>query len=84
MVDGNRVEGALRDVGGRIQDAAGRLTGDTSTRARGQANQAAGAAQNLYGQAVDGARELATDQPLAALLAALGAGVLIGWLFARR
>jgi uncharacterized protein YjbJ (UPF0337 family) len=36
MVDENRTEGTLRNVGGKVQDAVGGLTGDSSTQARGK------------------------------------------------
>jgi len=84
MVDENRIEGAARNFGGKIQDAVGAITGDADTQARGQTNRAAGAAQNVYGQAVDGVKDFASDQPLLALLSAMGIGVIIGILLARR
>ena len=83
MMDENRIEGAARNFGGKIQDAVGAVTGDKDTQARGQANRAVGAAQNAYGQAVDGVRDFASDQPLLALVSAMGIGVLIGLLFNR-
>ena len=52
-----------RDVGGKVQEGVGRLTGDAHARAEGLANQAAGTAQDLYGQAADTARQTATTQP---------------------
>ena len=84
MVDENRADGTLRNVGGKIQDAVGGLTGDSSTQARGKANQAAGQAQDMYGQAVDGLKTFASDQPLVALLSAMGVGVVLGFLLGRR
>jgi len=83
-MDENRVEGATRDIGGKVQDAVGGLTGDAATQLRGKANQAAGQAQNLYGQAIDGVSGFAREEPLTALLTALGVGVLLGFVIARR
>ena len=40
MSDENRIEGTLRDVGGKVQDIAGGLTGDSATQARGRVNAA--------------------------------------------
>jgi uncharacterized protein YjbJ (UPF0337 family) len=83
MVNENRVEGAIRDVAGKVQDAVGAVTGDVATRARGQMNRAAGGgAQNAYGQAVDEVRSFASDQPVIALLSAMTLGIVIGsfWL----
>jgi uncharacterized protein YjbJ (UPF0337 family) len=79
----NRFEGVARDVGGRIQDAVGGLTGDAKAQGRGRANQAAGQAQNTYGQAIDGVREFATEMPVTAMLCALGVGLVRGWMLRR-
>ncbi len=90
MVDENRIEGAARDFGGKIQDAVGGMTGDAATQARGKLNQAAGRAQNAVGSAADEARDLGEhladairDQPLQAVGIALGAGLLLGWILRR-
>jgi uncharacterized protein YjbJ (UPF0337 family) len=82
-MDEHRVEGAARNLGGKIQDAVGAVTGDAATQARGQMNRAAGAAQNAYGQTVDEMRDFTTEQPITALLSALGFGVIIGLLLGR-
>lgn len=55
----DRIEGTARSLGGKVQEGAGRLTGDTKTRVEGQFNQAVGKAQDLYGQARDAAGEAA-------------------------
>jgi uncharacterized protein YjbJ (UPF0337 family) len=47
LADTNRPEGTLRNLGGKVEDAVGGLTGDSSTRLRGKANEAAGAAQHM-------------------------------------
>lgn len=83
MVDQNRTEGVARDIGGKLQDAVGAMTGDTSTQARGKANQAAGQAQNMYGQVLDDVREFASDRPLRAMLAAIGVGTILGFFLGR-
>ena len=88
-MDENRVEGTARNVGGKVQEGVGRLTGDTHARAEGLANQAAGTAQDLYGQAADTARQTATTldgwlrhnietQPYTSALIAFGIGWLLG------
>ena len=56
----DRIEGAARDIGGKMQGLAGRVTGSNRTHADGLLNEATGTAQNLFGQAVDGVRD-ATD-----------------------
>ena len=83
-MDENRIEGAARDVGGKLQDAAGGLTGDTSTQVRGKIDQAAGQVQDTYGKVVDQLQDLTHDQPLTVLLSALGLGLLFGYLLGRR
>jgi uncharacterized protein YjbJ (UPF0337 family) len=83
-MDENRIEGVARNVGGKLQDAVGGLTGDADTQARGKANQAAGMAQDAYGQAVDQVSGFVTEQPVAAMLSALGLGLVLGMLIARR
>ena len=52
-MDGHRVTGAARNVGGKIEEGFGRVTGDTETQAQGIIDQAQGVAENLYGQAKD-------------------------------
>jgi uncharacterized protein YjbJ (UPF0337 family) len=54
-MDDDRVEGTARNVGGKVQEGWGKVTGNAQTQAEGLANQAAGAAQDLYGQAADAA-----------------------------
>jgi uncharacterized protein YjbJ (UPF0337 family) len=67
VVDENEVEGTFRDLGGKVQDAVGGLTGDTKTQAEGKYNQMAGKAQKTFGAAADEVRENVTNQPLTAL-----------------
>jgi uncharacterized protein YjbJ (UPF0337 family) len=83
-VDENRIEGAARDLGGKVQDAVGGLTDDAATQSRGKVNQAVGQAQNAYGAAVDDVKDFATGQPIVALLTAMGVGVIIGLVLGRR
>ena len=56
-MDENRVAGTARNVAGKVQEGVGRLAGDVKTEMEGRLNQAAGSAQELYGQARDAARE---------------------------
>jgi uncharacterized protein YjbJ (UPF0337 family) len=58
-VDENRVAGTVKNVGGKVEEGFGRVTGDTKMRSEGLVNQAAGAAQDLYGQARDSAADAA-------------------------
>jgi uncharacterized protein YjbJ (UPF0337 family) len=88
-MDENRVEGTAREYGGRFQQGVGTVTGDAKTRAEGSMNEAAGAAQQLYGQTADTARQAATTfdswfrnaietQPYTTAAVALGIGWLLG------
>jgi uncharacterized protein YjbJ (UPF0337 family) len=69
-MDTDRIAGTARNLGGKVQEGAGSFTGDAKLRAEGLANQAAGAAQDLYGQAKD----VTTDAAAAAKSGATEAG----------
>jgi uncharacterized protein YjbJ (UPF0337 family) len=58
-MDENRIAGAARSIGGKVEERVGRVTGDTKAQAHGIADQAVGAAQDLYGQARDTAADAA-------------------------
>jgi uncharacterized protein YjbJ (UPF0337 family) len=88
-MDENRVSGTARNIGGKIEQGVGGLTGNAKTEIQGKLDQATGAAQDLYGQAADAARETATGfdkwlrttietQPYTAAAVALGIGWLLG------
>jgi uncharacterized protein YjbJ (UPF0337 family) len=92
-MDENRVAGAAKNLGGKAQESFGRATGDTATEAKGLYHEAAGTAQNLYGQAVDTAsdtaeavkrtvedtlRNLIENKPYTSVALALGIGWLVG------
>jgi uncharacterized protein YjbJ (UPF0337 family) len=55
----DRVIGSARNLGGQAQEGFGRVAGDTKSQIEGVINQAAGAAQNIYGQAKDTANDAA-------------------------
>ncbi len=55
----DRVTGSARNLGGQAQEGFGRVTGDAKTQAEGVINQAAGAVQDLYGQAKESAADAA-------------------------
>jgi uncharacterized protein YjbJ (UPF0337 family) len=88
-MDENRLQGTARNLGGKVQEGFGKVTGNAQTQAEGLANQAVGAAQDLYGQAADTARETASSfekalrhtietQPYTSAFVALGIGWLLG------
>ena len=70
----DRVEGAAREFGGRVQEAAGNLTGDARTQAQGMYNQATGQAQQAAAQFSD----VVKAQPVVATLVALAIGYMLG------
>jgi uncharacterized protein YjbJ (UPF0337 family) len=57
MPDHDRVEGAARNIGGNIKEAAGKVTGDEKLKAEGRADQVEGKVQNAYGGAKDAVRD---------------------------
>ena len=52
-MDENCISGTAKNIGGKVEEGFGRVTGDTKTQAAGVARQAGGAAQDVYGQARD-------------------------------
>jgi uncharacterized protein YjbJ (UPF0337 family) len=57
MADRDRVEGATKNVGGKIKEAAGKVTGDEKLKREGQADQVKGKVQNVVGGVKDKLRE---------------------------
>lgn len=58
-MDSNRTAGAIKNGMGKVEQTAGKLTGDAKLQAEGMADSIAGTAQNLYGQARDAASDAA-------------------------
>jgi uncharacterized protein YjbJ (UPF0337 family) len=74
----DRIQGTAREFGGRVQEAAGDVTGDSKTQAQGLYNQASGQAQQAAGQFGD----FVKAQPVMATLVALAVGYIFGRLTA--
>src|ERR1700681_3237342 len=55
----DRIEGSIKNTGGKVQEGLGRATGDVKSQVEGTVKQAVGAAQDLYGQARETARDAA-------------------------
>ena len=53
MPDHDRIEGAAKNIGGKIKEAAGKLTGDEKLKAEGRADQVSGKVQNAVGGVKD-------------------------------
>ena len=94
-MDTDRIEGAATNLGGKVKDTVGGMLGDSKTQAEGKADQASGQVQNAYGSAKDTVRDatgnlgsqvedLVKQQPLLALLSAVGIGYVLSRLLSRR
>jgi len=85
----DRYAGAARNIGGKVQEGVGKLTGDTVTELKGKVNEAVGAAQETYGKAADAVKDTANEAAdyVAALVrdrpytVAVGA-FFLGWVIA--
>nr|WP_312295996.1 CsbD family protein [Brevundimonas diminuta] len=53
MPDHDRIEGAAKNMGGKLKEAAGKVTGDEKLKAEGRADQVAGKVQNAVGGVKD-------------------------------
>ena len=61
IVDSDRVEGPLKEAGGKAKEEWGDLTDDASTEAEGKVEQAEGKVQNKWGETKDAARDVLDD-----------------------
>ncbi len=57
MADKDRVDGAAKNVGGKLKEGVGNVTGDAKLKNEGQADQVAGKAQNAVGGAKDAIKD---------------------------
>jgi uncharacterized protein YjbJ (UPF0337 family) len=57
----DRVEGKMKDVGGRVERQVGEWTGDADKQARGAMTQAEGKVQNAWGRAKDAGKKAAEN-----------------------
>lgn len=57
MPDHDRIEGAAKNIGGEIKEAAGKVTGDEKLKAEGRADQVEGKVQNTVGGIKDTLRD---------------------------
>ena len=58
-VDSDRVKGSATNLGGKLKEGVGDLTGDAKLMGEGKADQTKGKAQNALGGLKDAARDLA-------------------------
>lgn len=57
MPDQDRIEGAAKNIGGKLKEAAGKVTGDEKLKAEGRADQVEGKVQNTVGGIKDAVRD---------------------------
>lgn len=57
MPDQDRIEGAAKNIGGKIKEGAGKLTGDAKLQAEGKADQVEGKTQNAVGGLKDSLKD---------------------------
>ena len=57
MPDHDRIEGAAKNIGGKIKEGVGKITGDEKLQAEGKADQVAGKVQNTVGGVKDSLRD---------------------------
>ena len=57
MADNDRVEGAAKNIGGKIKEGVGKVTGDEKLKAEGRAEQVEGKVQNTVGGVKDAINE---------------------------
>jgi uncharacterized protein YjbJ (UPF0337 family) len=60
-MDRDRIEGPLKEAGGKVKEEWGDVTDDPSTEAEGHMDQAQGNLQNEWGEAKDNVRDAVDD-----------------------
>ena len=60
-MDKDRIEGPLKEAGGKVKEGWGDLTDDSSTEAEGHVDQAEGKLQNDWGETKDTVRDAVDD-----------------------
>lgn len=58
MTDKDRVEGSAKNMGGKLKEGVGNVTGDSKMKTEGKADQAEGKVQNAVGGIKDKAKEV--------------------------
>lgn len=61
MVETDRITGAAKELGSKVQSTVGDLTGSRSNSVEGRFREAQGSVESLYGQAKDAVRQAADE-----------------------
>ena len=56
-MDKDRIKGSAKQMGGKVKEAVGKVTGDSKLQAEGRADKVAGKVQNAVGGVKDGIRD---------------------------
>lgn len=80
----DQAEGTMKNIAGQVQETFGAATGDAGTELEGKARQAAGKAQQVYGDMLDTVRESTVTNPLGTIAAVAGVAFVLGAICARR
>lgn len=80
----NKTEGAMQSIAGRVQEAFGSVTGDTSAQIKGRARRVAGGTQYGYGQVIDLVRESAIRNPVGTVAVVAGVCFVLGAVWSKR
>ena len=59
MADHDRIEGAAKNIGGKIKEVAGKVTGNEALRQEGVVDQAVGKTQATYGDVKEDVKDAA-------------------------
>jgi uncharacterized protein YjbJ (UPF0337 family) len=57
MVDKNRVDGSAKNIGGKVKEGIGNVTGDSKMQTEGKADQVEGKIQNTIGGIKDSVKD---------------------------
>ena len=57
LPDEDRVEGSAKNLGGKVKEGIGKLTGDSKTQAEGKSDQVEGKVQNTVGGVKDAVKD---------------------------
>jgi uncharacterized protein YjbJ (UPF0337 family) len=57
MVDKDRVDGSAKNIGGKVKEGVGNVTGDSKMQTEGKADQAKGKIQNTIGGIKDSIKD---------------------------